>query len=328
MPYQVGCKISGSEPSPQLRGNALEGNAMIRTCLGALLVCTLTSYAFAAADDDVAAWIQDVGGSFVRSASGEITEVDLTSTWTSDDDLAKIGRLKQLRKLNLSYTKISDLGLENLRPLRNVVSLNCYYCEYVSDGGIAFLKQWDKLEYLNLRGTEVTSKVFEHLAKMRKLKTLDVGFSRVNDDGFDALASLEQLSELHIGGDKMSGLALPLLRLLPSLTYLDVNGSQRTDSGRWGLMLSDLNAESLSALTQLRVLNIGGALVTDVGMKFVESLVELEELNLSRMDITAQALAPLAKLPKLRRLNVWQSDRIDDKAGEFLLVYGTWRRWT
>jgi internalin A len=292
---------------------------MTRPRLSALLLCTLTAYAFAPADDDVATWIRDVGGSVVRGSGGEITEVDLTSTWTSDDDLVKVGRLKQLRKLDLSYTKVSDRGLENLRPLQNVVSLNCYYCEYISDGGIAYLKQWDKLEYLNLRGTEVTSKVFEHLAKMRKLKTLDVGFSRVNDDGFDALASLEELSELHIGGDKMSGLALPLLRLLPSLTHLDVNGSQRTDSGRWGLMLSDLNVDSLSALTQLRSLNMGGALVTDVGMKFIEPMVALEELNLSRMDITAQALAPLTKLPKLRRLNVSQSDRIDDKASQFVL---------
>jgi Leucine-rich repeat (LRR) protein len=197
--------------------------------------------------------------------------------------------------------------------------LNLYYCEYLSDGGIAFLKQWENLEYLNVRGTEVTSRVFEHLSNMKKLKTLDVGCSRVNDDGFDALASLEKLEELHIGGDKMTGRALPLLRLLPSLKRLDVDGSQRTDSGRWGLMLTDVNVESLSALTQLESLKMGGALVTDAGMKALEPLIDLQSLDLSKMDITAQGIEPLTKLPKLKRLSLWRSARIDDKAAQYLL---------
>jgi len=284
-----------------------------------LLTIVLGAFTAMRADYDVASWIQANGGAFQKDKSGQITEVDLTSAWITDDDLAKIAQLKQLQKLNLSHTKITDLGLEHLRPLQNVTYLNCFYCEYVSDGGIAFLKQWENLEYLNLRGTEVTSRVFEHLVKMKKLKTLDVGFSRVNDDGFDALASLEELSELHIGGDKMTGLALPLLRLLPSLKHLDVNGSQRTDSGRWGLMLTDVNVDSLSALAQLEVLNIGGAMVTDVGMKALSPLVNLQTIDLSRMDITARGLEPLTRCPKLRRIDLWQSARIDDKAAQQLV---------
>jgi Leucine-rich repeat (LRR) protein len=269
--------------------------------------------------DDVAAWITEIGGTFERNAAGQIVEIDLTLTWTAEEDLARIAVLTELRKITLAHVKISDLGLGQLRPLKNVIYLNCFYCEYITDGGIAYLKDWQNLEYLNVRGSEVTSRVFEHLGKMKKLKVLDVGFSRVNDDGFDALSSLEQLEELHIGGDKMSGLALPLLRLLPGLKHLDVNGSQRTDSGRWGLMLTDVNIESIAALTQLEVLNMGGAIVSDVGMRALEPLVNLHTIDLSRMEITAQGLEPLTKWPKLRRLNLWQAARIDDKAASYLL---------
>ena len=94
----------------------------------------------------------------------------------------------------------------------------------------------------------------------------------------------------------MSGLALPLLRLLPALKSLDVNGSQRTDSGRWGLMLTDVNIETIAALTQLEALNMGGAIVSDAGMKALESLVNLQNLDLSRMEISDKGLEPLAKL--------------------------------
>ena len=267
----------------------------------------------------IGTWIEGIGGSFQKDSVGRITEVDLVGSWVSDDDLTRIGALLDLRKIDLSHTKISDLGFAHLRPLKNVVYLNCFYCSYITDGGVAFLKDWVNLEYLNVRGSEVTSRVFEHLAKMKNLRTLDVGFSRVNDDGFDALASLEHLEELHIGGDKMTGLALPSLRLLSSLKRLDVNGSQRTDSGRWGLMLTDVNVESIGALTQLESLNIGGAIVSDVGMKALASIASLKSLDLSRMEVTAQGLEPVAKMTRLQRLNLWQCARIDDKAGQLLL---------
>ena len=272
-----------------------------------------------ATQETTAAWIEGVSGHFQKDAAGRIVEVDLALTWVTDDDLIRIGALPDLRRIDLSHTKISDLGLAHLRPLKNVVYLNCFSCSYITDGGVAFLKDWVNLEYLNVRGSEVTSRVFEHLAKMKNLKTLDVGFSRVNDDGFDALSSLEHLEELHIGGDKMTGLALPSLRLLSSLKRLDVNGSQRTDSGRWGLMLTDRNVDSIGALTQLESLNIGGAIVSDVGMKALAGMASLRMLDLSRMEITAQGLEPVTKMAKLQRLNLWQCARIDDKAAQHLL---------
>lgn len=263
-------------------------------------------------------WITAAGGSFERDAKGQVVAVDLTLTWVTDDDLARLAEFPELRRITLSHTRISDLGLAQLRPLKKVTHLICYYCDYITDGGVAYLKRWENLESLTVRGTEVTSRVFEHLAGMKKLRALDVGFSRVNDDGFDALASLESLEELHIGGDKMSGLALPLLRLLPSLKHLDVNGSQRTDSGRWGLMLTDVNVESIGALTQLEVLNMGGALVSDAGMSALKPLVNLHTLDLSRMEITSKGVEAVAGMGKLRRLSLWGSGRIDDQAAEVL----------
>ena len=153
---------------------------------------------------DTASWITEVGGSFEKDKAGKIIAVDsLTSTWITDDDLAKLAALPELRRIDLSDTKVGDLGIAELRPLKRVTHFNCNYCAYLTDGAIAYIKHWSNLEQLNVRGSEVTSRVFEHLAAMKHLKSLDVGFSRVNDDGFDALSSLEELEDLHIGGDKM-----------------------------------------------------------------------------------------------------------------------------
>jgi Leucine-rich repeat (LRR) protein len=286
-------------------------------CVAALLACC---FILSAEAGPGTGWISDLGGSFQSDKDGQIIAVDLALTWVTDDDLGKLATFMALRSIDLSHARIGDLGLAQLRQLRNVTNLRCHYCDYITDSGIAYIKNWENLESLNVRGTEVTSRVFEHLVNMKKLKSLDVGFSRVNDDGFDALSSLESLVELHIGGNKMSGLALPLLRLLPSLKHLDVNGSQRTDSGRWGLMLTDINISKIASLEQLEVLNMGGALVSDAGMNALEKMVNLQSLDLSRMEITAVGLAPIARLPKLRRLNLSQSLRIDDNAAQYLLA--------
>ena len=197
-----------------------------------------------------------------------------------------MAQLPRLSRITLAHTWITDLGLEQLKPLENVVDLNLYYTEYITDGGVAHVKHWKKLEHLNLRGTKVTSRIFEHVGNLTTLKSLDVGFSRVTDDGFENLAELAQLESLGFAGNKMSGVSLPLLKLLPSLRRLDVGGLQRTDSGLWGLALSDFNLESIEALTELDTLNLRDSKITDRGLARLEALVNLESLDLSRTPVS------------------------------------------
>jgi hypothetical protein len=77
----------------------------------------------AAPNADIESWIHDVGGTSKRDKAGQIVEVDLTLTLVTDDDLAKLGRLPELRKIVLSHARISDLGLAQLRPLKKVTYL-------------------------------------------------------------------------------------------------------------------------------------------------------------------------------------------------------------
>jgi hypothetical protein len=184
---------------------------MSRILAGFLLAAlAVLSAAPAVADltqDDVTAWIESLGGHYTRGDAGAITAVDLRSAWLTDADLEKLAHLPQLESINLAYTKVTDLALERLAPLENVKTLNLYYAEYVTDNGIAHLKHWKNIEHLNVRGSKVTSSVFEHVSGMAKLKSLDVGFSRVTDEGFEHLMDLEHLATLAFGGNKMSGVA-------------------------------------------------------------------------------------------------------------------------
>src|SRR6266567_2242428 len=129
-------------------------------------------------------------GQSVKDASGEVVELNLTDTWVSDADMAKVAQLHHLRKLDLSHTKITGRGIEYLASLENVTDLNCYFAEYLTDDGIAHIRNWKRLERLNLRGTKVTSKIFDSLAKLTSLRSLDIAFTQVSDDGFEQLSAL------------------------------------------------------------------------------------------------------------------------------------------
>ena len=274
------------------------------------------------------------GGSISSDAAGKPVSVNLTSTWITDADLGLVASLPSLERIDLSHTKISDVGLEHLKPLTNVRELNLHYAEYVTDSGIAHIKGWKNLERLSLRGTKVTSRVFDHIGALTSLRWLDISNTEVTDSGFEELAELTRLETLAIGGNRILGPALDLLRLIRSLRHLDVSGIQRVDSGLWGIALNDANMERLARLTQLASLNLAGANLSDRGLdrpghalarrtelhslSKISPLSELREINLDRTFADTDDLAVLEKLPKLQRLSLAYAPKVDDTAAPVL----------
>ncbi len=266
----------------------------------------------------------------------QIVSLDLSSTWITDADLERVGKIQTLQKLNLAHTRITDVGIEHLKPLENVTELNLYYAEYITDTALAHLRGWKHLEVLNLRGVRLTSAVFEHLAQLTSLRSLDIAFTEVEDDGFEQLSSLTKLESLALGGNRLTGSALSSLKLLPTLRTLDAGGMQRVDSGRWGLALSEDNLRRLSELTQLRSLTLTGANLNDrridrpgnqlsqrtelPDISKLRSLRNLEFLDLSRTPVLPGALAALLDLPKLRELRLGLATKVDDTAIDTLIA--------
>ena len=296
----------------------------------------------AAAHDDFEAWARSQGGAVARGVDGAIVAVDLSGSWIADADLSRIAELGRLESLDLSETKISDVGLEALAALAGVRELRLYFAEGVSDLGMANLRGWESLERLDLRGTQTRSRVFETLAELKSLRELDVSHTSVTDDGMDRLAELRELETLAIGSNRLDGGGLESLKLLPKLKRLDLRGVQRVDSGLWGLALNRRNLERLSELTQLEALLLGGATITDVGadrpgredaeraellhVELLGGLTNLRELDLSRQPVTRKGLEFLRAMPALERLNLGQCSRLDDGLVELLRAMPRLRR--
>jgi Leucine-rich repeat (LRR) protein len=271
-----------------------------------------------------AANVAALGGKTKTDAQGRIVALNLHSSWINDSDLLEIARLPQLADLDLSETRITDIGFQQLKDLKNVSSLNLYYAEQIGDGTLAAVREWKQLRRLNLRGTKVTDAGLVHLAGL-PIESLDVGFSLFTDNGFENLVNLPQLTHLAVGGNKVTDTGLNSLRLMPNLVELDLSGAQRTDSGLWAASITDRSIETLNSLTRLESLNLRGAKFSDEGFARLGRAKGLRELNLGETQLSAKGLSGLSNFPKLETLSLYKAERVGDDAVPVLAALKTLR---
>ena len=276
-----------------------------------VLITLLTAGLLAAADT---AWIEDLGGSVSRDGSGAVTGVNLRASWVTDTDLKKLNDFPKLSWIDLSLTRITDQGMQELKGLPNVTDLNLRFAEYVTDEGLAAIKGWKNLERLNVHGTKVSDTTLEHISGLTALEALDVGSTMVTDVGLEQLSSLAKLKKLTIGGNELGDAGLQSLRLLPGLTYLDLNGRQGTDSNVWTISMSDRGLDAVLTLTHLEELRFGCTTlgVGREGTRFA---------TVNMMDVTGRWLEQVKSLSKLQKLKLQGCDRVDDDAMAVLAEY-------
>jgi len=246
-------------------------------------------------------WARDFGGRVEANTQGQATGLYLRGSWVTDSDLDYVARQPQLEKLDLSLTRITDLGLLRLKNLQNMRELTLFFAELVTDEGLAVVKNWPRIERLNFRGTKVTDNTLSVLAGKDSIRALDISYAEVTDSGLQHLPKLKGLRELSFGGNKMTEVGLEVLRSLPGLTKLDISGRQRTDSGLWFVGVTDIGLDPVAVLADLRELNLSGTLVSPKGVQKLGNLRKLEKLDLhGAKRVTDEAPAYLAALPALR----------------------------
>lgn len=127
--------------------------------------------------------IEKIGGT-VRpvSADTDLKDVDfhLGGTALTDAGLAQVKPLKNVVWLNLKGTKITDAGLANLADLKSLKQLHLELTG-IGDAGMVHLAGLENLEYLNLYGTKVTDAGLKQVAGLKNLKKVYTWQTPVTD---------------------------------------------------------------------------------------------------------------------------------------------------
>jgi hypothetical protein len=272
---------------------------MTRARLPRLLAATFAMLGAGAAFAASPRWIEELGGRLERSGGG--SAVVLRESWVSDGELGALARVPRLVRVDLAHTRISDLGVRQLRALAALRELDLSWAELVGDEGVVALKELGSLRRLALRGTQVTSATLAGLAGLGDLEALDVAFARVTDEGMPSLLRLRKLRALALGGNRITDAGLAALRGLPALEELDLAGRQRTDSGLWSVDLGEEGARAIGSLRNLRALRVAGLPLHDDDVRALVATATLERLDLRGCAaITDGVVDALAKLPRLR----------------------------
>ena len=133
---------------------------------------------------EVLAAVKELGGTVDVDSSNpaRVVKLDLARTKASNDDLALLASLPELRNLSLSSTSVTDAGLKHLRPLAKLQSLRLAATP-ITDDGLAQVAGVGTLQELDLAGTPISDAGLARLKDLTKLRQLYVTSTRVTAKG-------------------------------------------------------------------------------------------------------------------------------------------------
>lgn len=156
---------------------------------------------------------------------------------------------------------------------------------------------------IHLAGRPITAEQLATLARLPRLRLLNLGSTPVTDTAFARITALPTLEWLSLSGTKITGKALININSFPELVYLELNNTA----------ISDAAIKHLAKHPTLRELHLTSTAITDAGIIGLEAIPKLTTLSLAETKITDVGLASLAKMQELS--TVWLSKTRTTEAG-------------
>lgn len=188
-------------------------------------------------------------------------------------------------------------SLKEIPPLLGpwkVVGVDLSSSSHWTDDDLRELLVLKNVNYLILKGTQLTDVGVSLLPQLEQLSSLDLGNTKLTAAVLPSIVQCRNLVSLCVGGIPMTVKGLELLAELPKLSSLQL----------WACGVTDEMARPIGELRELKVLQLTNARITDRAIKHLRPLTELEHLSVGNSEITDDCVDDLASLKKLQGLNV------------------------
>jgi serine/threonine protein kinase len=212
-----------------------------------------------------------------RQKRAEIGEIDLSRTRISNASLEMLTAIP-IRSLWINDTQLSGAGLHSVSKMETLEELHAFKLKNITD-------------------QDLTS-----LAKLQRLRYLDLGRDQIAKLDLSFLAQLKQLNALELKDTKVSDKVMPYLRNLHELHVLSLPRCNVTDEG----------IEQLRGLTTLHELDLTGCAITTESVRALSNN-QLWKLYLDQTDIDDDALKLLHKQKSLVVLSIKKCPRLTVK---------------
>jgi len=227
----------------------------------------------------------------------------------TDQGLASVAKLPNLKALSLLSTRITNNGLRHIKDLKQLRWLSLSGVGNIGNEGLVHLKDLKGLEDLSIEATHITAEGLIHLQEMTKLRRLRLPneLQKGKPGSMKYLAKMTELIMLDARGLCADDSDLKAVRGMTKLKDLNLCYTKVSDKG----------LEHLAGLTELEDLDLFGTEVRGEGLKHLRNLKKLRFLNLGFCDIQETALAHLREMHQLEYLEITTTN-LDMKAIELL----------
>lgn len=265
-----------------------------------------------------ASWVTDADLRRLASLPA-LTSLDLSLTRVTDQGMQELKNLTGVTELNLRFAEyVTDEGLSAIKNWKQLKRLVLHGTK-VSDTALEHIAGISSLEVLDLGSVMLTDVALERLTVLPNLKALTIGGNELGDAGLQALRQMPGLTYLDLSGRQgtdsnvwaisMSDVGLEAVLTLTKLQELrfgctsigvGIEGARFAEVSMMGITPRWL--EKMKALKELRRLKLQGcSRIDDTAVATLATYVNLEELDLKGTAVTEKGLATLrAARPKLR----------------------------
>jgi Leucine-rich repeat (LRR) protein len=286
--------------------------------------------------------INDASVDFIVKTFPKLTELDLSSnTNVTTGAMTALAGLTGLKSLTLVQNRFNELSTRKLKALTELKSLDLrgnmeagnmtlgvvgnlpnltsfkHRSTAVTDDGMEKLAANPNIENLLIQDFMISGQSGLHLAKLTKLKQLEIfrcqGFDSQGVIGLKGLG-LDRLTlrDLPAVDDQ----AMEVLSDLPKLKRLYLHELET---------VSDQGLKNLSALKTLELLDIWSVSnLTDATVDVIAALPNLRELSLRTTGITDAAVDKILAMPNLQTLTLKENSAVSDAALKKL----SGKKWT
>ena len=214
-----------------------------------------------------------------------LESLNVISTRCSDDWIAPIGQLTKLKKLSFTNNgKLTDAGMEKLAGLKNLEHFS-FVGTAITGRAYAKCNDWTKVTRVSHRGSSIDDEGIKQLCEhLPNLESISLAHAKFTDAGAVHLAKLTKLKGLELGLHNATPAALKNLLGLP-LEYLQLGEGFEAPE-------SIAAIKPIQTLKRLTLTNC--AKLDDTGLKLAANLTQLEQLELGGLDL------PDARAPQLQ----------------------------
>ncbi len=220
--------------------------------------------------------------SFQNEVSNQVVRISGVTLQGEHVTDATLNQMKgfTFESLMLNQTSVTDEGLAKLKHLPNLKRL-FLRTMHIAGPGLAYLQDLASLRELELHSAPITDDLLAHLESMKNLEGVSLEMrEKIGDAGLSHLRGLTKLRKLNLYGTQVSDEGLKLLGRLTNLEELNLSHTRVTDAG-----LAHLNTFGhLRSLSLIRHFN--GTRISDDGLAHLTDLKTLERLELHGTQVT------------------------------------------